>query len=74
LRIVSIATAVMPVWRSPMINSRWPRPIGTMPSIDEAGLHRFAHRLAVHDAGRNALIGETCRSGSGLAVDRRPRR
>ena len=34
LRIVSIATAVLPVWRSPMISSRWPRPIGTMPSID----------------------------------------
>ena len=33
LRIVSIATAVLPVWRSPMISSRWPRPIGTMPSI-----------------------------------------
>jgi hypothetical protein len=31
--IVSTATAVLPVWRSPMINSRWPRPIGTMPSM-----------------------------------------
>ena len=26
--IVSIAIAVLPVWRSPMISSRWPRPIG----------------------------------------------
>src|SRR6185295_15552536 len=34
LMIVSIATAVLPVWRSPMINSRWPRPIGTIASID----------------------------------------
>jgi hypothetical protein len=25
---VSSATAVLPVWRSPMISSRWPRPIG----------------------------------------------
>jgi hypothetical protein len=32
--IASIATAVLPVWRSPMISSRWPRPIGTMESID----------------------------------------
>src|SRR5688572_13650023 len=31
--MVSIATAVLPVWRSPMISSRWPRPIGTMASI-----------------------------------------
>src|SRR3989304_5372258 len=28
LMIVSVATAVFPVWRSPMINSRWPRPMG----------------------------------------------
>jgi hypothetical protein len=32
--IVSTATAVLPVWRSPMISSRWPRPIGTIASID----------------------------------------
>ena len=34
LMIVSIATAVLPVWRSPMMSSRWPRPIGTIESID----------------------------------------
>ena len=33
LMIVSTATAVLPVWRSPMISSRWPRPIGTIESI-----------------------------------------
>ena len=33
LRIVSIAIAVLPVWRSPMISSRWPRPIGIIVSI-----------------------------------------
>ncbi len=33
-RIVSIAMAVLPVLRSPMISSRWPRPIGVMASID----------------------------------------
>ncbi len=32
--MVSTATAVLPVWRSPMISSRWPRPIGTIASID----------------------------------------
>jgi hypothetical protein len=31
--IVSMAIAVLPVWRSPMISSRWPRPIGIMASI-----------------------------------------
>src|SRR6202034_2480029 len=31
--IVSIAIAVLPVCRSPMINSRWPRPIGIIASI-----------------------------------------
>src|SRR5574343_243673 len=33
LMIASTATAVLPVWRSPMISSRWPRPTGTMESI-----------------------------------------
>src|ERR1039458_6292673 len=31
--IVSIAIEVLPVWRSPMISSRWPRPIGIIESI-----------------------------------------
>ena len=31
--IASIATAVFPVWRSPMISSRWPRPIAVIASI-----------------------------------------
>ena len=33
LMIVSMAMAVLPVWRSPMISSRWPRPIGIMASM-----------------------------------------
>ena len=33
-KIVSIAIAVLPVWRSPIINSRWPLPIGMIASID----------------------------------------
>ena len=32
--IVSTPIAVLPVPRSPMISSRWPRPIGIMASID----------------------------------------
>ncbi len=33
LMMVSSAMAVLPVWRSPMISSRWPRPIGIMASM-----------------------------------------
>src|SRR4029077_18423744 len=33
LMIVSMAMAVLPVCRSPMISSRWPRPIGVMASM-----------------------------------------
>ena len=33
LMIVSMATAVLPVWRSPMISSRWPRPMGISASM-----------------------------------------
>ena len=33
LMIVSIAIAVLPVCRSPMISWRWPRPIGVIASI-----------------------------------------
>ena len=32
--MVSMATALLPVWRSPMMSSRWPRPMGTMESMD----------------------------------------
>ena len=31
--MASMAIAVLPVWRSPMMSSRWPRPIGTMESM-----------------------------------------
>ncbi len=33
LMMASTATAVLPVWRSPMMSSRWPRPIGIIESI-----------------------------------------
>src|SRR3990167_7903921 len=34
LMMVSTASAVLPVWRSPIMSSRWPRPIGTIESMD----------------------------------------
>ncbi len=33
LMIASMQTAVLPVWRSPMTSSRWPRPIGIIASM-----------------------------------------
>ncbi len=33
LMIVSIAIVLLPVWRSPMMSWRWPRPTGVMASI-----------------------------------------
>ena len=33
LMIVSTISEVLPVWRSPMISSRWPRPMGIIESI-----------------------------------------
>ena len=54
--IVSIAIAVLPVPRSPMISSRWPRPIGIMASMAlSTRLQRLFHRLADDDAGRFRL-------------------
>ena len=32
-RMASVAMEVLPVWRSPMISSRWPRPMGNMESM-----------------------------------------
>lgn len=34
LMMVSMAMAVLPVLRSPMMSSRWPRPIGIIESIE----------------------------------------
>ena len=51
-----MAIAVLPVLRSPMISSRWPRPIGVMASMALiAGLHRLVDRLPVGDAGGGRL-------------------
>jgi len=53
--IVSTATAVLPVPRSPMISSRCPRPIGIIPSIALIPVCRAPDRLAIDDAGRLEL-------------------
>ncbi len=56
LMIVSIAIAVLPVWRSPMISSRWPRPIGIIASIAFRPVCIGSlHRLALDDARRLEL-------------------
>ncbi len=72
LMIVSTATAVLPVWRSPMINSRCPRPIGHH-RVDrlQAGLQRLLHRAAIDDAWRQPLdLAELLRDDRALPVDR----
>ena len=72
--IVSIAIAVLPVWRSPMISSRWPRPMAIIESIAFRPVCIGSmHRLALDDAGRLELGG----AGLGgvdvaLAVERQP--
>ena len=72
LRIVSSATAVLPVWRSPMISSRWPRPIGTMPSMAFSPVcsgSRTGCRSTTPGASRS--MGANCLvSDRALAVDR----
>ena len=65
-------TAVLPVWRSPMTSSRWPRPIG-MSEFDrlEARCHRLVHRLARQNAGRLDVDAHLLvRLDRTLAVDR----
>ena len=63
LMIVSTATAVLPVPRSPMISSRWPRPIGIIPSIDLIPVCRGSFTGwrsttpgALNSSGRNSVV------------------
>src|ERR1700754_1731185 len=63
LMIVSTAIAVLPVWRSPMISSRWPRPIGIIPSIALMPVcigsftgWRWTTPGALNSAGRNSVV------------------
>ena len=74
LMIVSIATAVLPVWRSPMMSSRWPRPIGTIASMALRPVCTgWLDRLAPDHAGRDLLddVG-FLRVDRALAVDGLP--
>ena len=58
LMIVSIAMAVLPVWRSPMISSRWPRPIGISASMALMPVWTgVSTRLARDDAGATRSTG-----------------
>ena len=61
--IVSIAIAVLPVWRSPMISSRWPRPMGIIESIAFRPVYigsitgwRCTTPGALNSAGRVSLV------------------
>ena len=74
--MVSTATAVLPVCRSPMISSRWPRPIGTIASMalrpvcsgSRTGC-RSTTPGAMRSIGMNGLRGDRT-----LAVDGLPQR
>ena len=79
--IVSIAIAVLPVWRSPMISSRWPRPIGIIESIalrpvciGSSTPWRWTTPGALNSAGRDseALISPLSSSGRPSGSTRRP--
>ncbi len=74
LMIVSIAIAVLPVWRSPMISSRWPRPIGIIESIALRPVcsgsvtgWRWTTPGALNSAGRVSLVSMSPLPSSGLA-------
>ena len=79
--IVSIAIAVLPVWRSPMISSRWPRPIGIIASIAFSPVcigsftgWRWTTPGALNSAGRVSvvLISPLSSSGRPSGSTRRP--
>src|SRR5918995_6016288 len=81
-RIVSIAIAVLPVERSPMMSSRWPRPMGIIESIAFSPVWRGSFtdcRLttpgALNSRGRRSLvsIGPSPSSGSPSGSTTRPR-
>ena len=61
LRMVSTAMAVLPVWRSPMMSSRWPRPMGTM-----ASMARMPVCSGTFTGSRVTTPGASCSMGAGL--------
>ena len=70
--IVSMPIAVLPMARSPMISSRWPRPRANIASITvQPGLHRLGHQVAIDDRRRGTLDRLRRFRGNGsLAVER----
>src|SRR5215218_6499315 len=83
LRMVPIAIAVLPVWRSPMMSSRWPRPIGIIESIAFRPVcsgsftgWRCTTPGALNSAGRSSLVSMSPlpSSGSPSGETMRPRR
>ena len=71
LMMVSMATTVLPVPRSPMISSLWPLPMGIV-GVDglDACLKRFLHGLADNDARSGLFHVPVFRSFDGtLSVD-----
>ena len=74
--IVSIAMAVLPVPRSPMISSRWPRPIGIIESIALMPVCSGSFtgwRTMMPGAGDSTLRGH-CRGDRPEPIDRTPER
>ena len=76
LRIVSIATVVLPVLRSPMMSWRWPRPMAVIESMALMPVcSGLLHGLAGHDVGRLQLeLAEALVLDLAQAVDRLPER
>jgi hypothetical protein len=68
LTIASTASAVLPVARSPTINSRWPRPSANSASIEGPRLHRLDNEVAVDDCGRGAFDRFEAFGGDGRAA------
>src|SRR4249919_252789 len=73
LRIVSIATAVLPVERSPMMSSRWPRPIAVIESIALSPVYigsftgcRLMTPGALNSSGRRSVASIAPSPSSGL--------
>src|SRR5660398_222630 len=77
LMIVSIARAVLPVWRSPMISSRWPRPIGIRASMAlmpvwtgvSTGIKAIDALIPIGRGQRELIIGDRQTGKTALAID-----
>jgi hypothetical protein len=74
LMMVSSATAVLPVWRSPMSSSRWPRPMGIIVSMALMPVYmgsvtdwRAMTPGAMRSTGRNLSVSDGALVVDGLA-------